>query len=55
MRDEYILYLDESEFNKSKTFTIAGIATKKENIGLLEKGIEEAKKFIWSEEYITSK
>lgn len=29
MKDEYILYLDESEAKKSKTFAIAGIAIKK--------------------------
>ena len=44
MKDEYILYLDESEFNKSKTFAIAGIAIKKENIIILEQGVEEIKK-----------
>lgn len=54
MKDEYILYLDESEFKISKTFTIAGIAIKKENISLLEQGVEEVKKLIWSEEYISS-
>lgn len=29
MKDEYILYLDESEFKASKTFAIAGIAIKR--------------------------
>lgn len=46
MKDEYILYLDESEFKTSKTFAIAGVAIKKENISLLEQGIEEVKKLI---------
>lgn len=54
MKDEYILYLDESEFNKSKTFAIAGIAIKKENIIILEQGVEEIKKIIWKEDYISS-
>ena len=54
MKDEYILYLDESEFKNTKTFAIAGIAIKKRNISLLEQGMEEVKKFIWSDEYITS-
>jgi hypothetical protein len=54
MKDEYILYLDESEFKLSKTFAIAGIAIKKENICWLEQGMEEVKKIIWGEEYITS-
>ncbi len=54
MKDEYVLYLDESEFKNSKTFTIAGIAIKKENVELLEKGLMEIKKLIWSEEYIAS-
>ena len=54
MKDEYVLYLDESEFKISKTFTIAGIAIKKENVELLEKGLMEIKKLIWSEEYIAS-
>ncbi|MCI9531141.1 MAG: hypothetical protein HFH38_05235 [Lachnospiraceae bacterium] len=46
MKDEYILYLDESEFKNTKTFAIAGIAMKKENISLLEQGMEEVKKLI---------
>lgn len=54
MKDEYILYLDESEFKNTKTFAIAGIAIKKGNISLLEQGMKEVKKLIWSEEYITS-
>ena len=53
MKDEYVLYLDESEFKRSMTFAIAGIAIKKDNIGLLEKEIAEVKKLIWDEEYIT--
>lgn len=52
MKDEYVLYLDESEFKNSKTFTIAGIAVKKDNVELLEREMTEIKKFIWSEEYI---
>ena len=52
MKDEYILYLDESEFKASKTFAIAGIALKKENINILEQGIREVKNLIWGEEYI---
>ncbi len=54
MKDEYILYLDESEARASKTFAIAGIAVKKENIHILENGIEELKKIIWDEEFITN-
>ena len=30
MKDEYILYLDESELKRSRTFAIAGIAIKKD-------------------------
>ena len=48
-----LLYLDESEFKRSMTFAIAGIAIKKDNIGLLEKEMAEVKKIIWDEEYIT--
>lgn len=44
MKDEYVLYLDESEFKRSMTFAIAGIAIKKDNIGLLEKEMAEVKK-----------
>lgn len=44
MKDEYVLYLDESEFKASKTFAIAGIAVKKENIDMLEMGVNEIKK-----------
>ena len=52
MKDEYVLYLDESESTKSKTFAIAGIAVKKSNICLLDEGINEVKKIIWGEEYV---
>ena len=52
MKDEYVLFLDESEFKTSKTFTIAGIAIKKDDICILEQGLEEIKKLIWDEEYI---
>lgn len=52
MKDEYILYLDESEAKKSKTFAIAGIAIKKENVQILEDGIKEIKNIIWSDEYL---
>lgn len=54
MKDEYVLYLDESELKKSKTFAIAGIAVKKDNVIMLEQGMNEVKKLIWSEEYIAS-
>ena len=53
MKDEYVLYLDESESKKKETFAIAGIAIKKDNIGLLEEKMAEVKKLIWDEEYIT--
>lgn len=52
MKKEYVLYLDESEFKATKTFAIAGIAVEKEQISVLEKGLDEIKKLIWSEEYI---
>lgn len=52
MKDEYVLFLDESEFKVSKTFTIGGIAVKKQDVPILEQGIEEIKKLIWNEEYI---
>ncbi len=52
MRDEFVLYLDESESGKRKSFAIAGIAIKKNDICMLEKGLEEIKNFIWNEEYI---
>lgn len=53
MKDEYVLYLDESEFKASKTFAIAGIAVKKENIDMLEMGVNEIKKLIWDDKYIS--
>lgn len=53
MKDEYVLYLDESEFKRSMTFAIAGIAIKKDNIGLLEKEIAEVKKLIWDRTIVT--
>lgn len=52
MKEEYVLYLDESEFKNSKTFAIAGIAVKKENINALENGMKEIKELIWDEEYV---
>ena len=52
MKDEYILYLDESEFRRTRTFAIAGIAIKKDNVELLETGMAEIKKIIWDETYI---
>lgn len=52
MKDEYVLYLDESEFKKSKTFVIAGIAVRKDQIILLEKELDEIKQLVWSGEYI---
>ena len=53
MKDEYVLYLDESEFKASKTFAIAGIAVKKENIDMLEMRVNEIKKLIWDDKYIS--
>lgn len=52
MRDEFVLYLDESESRKRKSFAIAGIAIKKNDICTLEQGLTEIKKLIWDEEYI---
>lgn len=52
MKDEYVLYLDESEFKSSKTFAIAGIAVKKNDVPVLEQGITEIKRLIWDEQYI---
>lgn len=54
MKDEYILYLDESELKRSKTFAIAGIAIKKDKVEFLEQEMNELKKLIWDEEYVTS-
>lgn len=52
MKDEYVLFLDESEFKTLKNFVIAGFAIKKDNISLLEQGLEEIKRIIWDDEYI---
>lgn len=52
MKEEYILYLDESELSDSGTFAIAGFAIKKDNIELLEEKIRDVKKLIWNESYI---
>lgn len=52
MKEEYVLYLDESEFKNSNTFCIAGIAVKKSQINFLQQGIMEAKRIIWTDEYI---
>lgn len=55
MKDEYVLYLDESEFKNSKTFVIAGIAVKKDKIELLEKELYQVRRLVWSDEYIETK
>lgn len=52
MKDEYVLYLDESELKRTKTFGIAGIAIRKDNIQIIEQGISEIKQIIWSENYL---
>ena len=52
MKDEYVLYLDESELKRSKTFAIAGIAIKKDKVEFLEREMNEVKKLIWGEEYV---
>ena len=52
MRDEYVLFLDESEIVRSNTFAIAGIALKKKEVCILEEKVEEIKKLIWDDEYI---
>ena len=44
MKDEYVLYLDESELKRSKTFAIAGIAIKKDKVEFLEREMNEVKK-----------
>lgn len=54
MKDEYVLYLDESELKRSKTFAIAGIAIKKDKVEFLEREMNEVKKLIWGEEYVVS-
>ncbi len=52
MRDEYILYLDESETSYSKTFAIAGFVVKKDQISFLQNELQEMKRLVWSDEYI---
>lgn len=52
MRDEYIMYLDESEALQSKTFAIAGFVVKKDQISFLQDELQRIKKLVWSEEYI---
>lgn len=52
MKDEYILYLDESEFKASKTFAIAGIAIKKDSIPRLEQKLDEIKSLVWDKDFI---
>lgn len=52
MKEEYLLYLDESEHKKSKNFTISGFAIKKADIPDLEKELTDIKKLIWTDAYI---
>lgn len=52
MKEEYVLYLDESEHRKSKDFTIAGLSIKKSEVPSLETKLKEIKKLIWDETYI---
>ena len=49
MKDEYVLYLDESELKRSRTFAIAGIAIKKDKVEFLEREMNEVKKLLWGE------
>lgn len=52
MKEEYILYLDESEQNKTENFAIAGLAIKKADIPILDEEISKVKQLIWNDEYI---
>jgi hypothetical protein len=52
MKDEYVLYLDESEAKSSQTFAIAGFAVKKDQLSFLQDEIEKIKTLIWSDEFI---
>lgn len=52
MKEEYVLYLDESEQKKTKNFAMAGLAIKKSHIPILEVQIGEVKKLIWEDAYI---
>lgn len=52
MKDEYVLYLDESEVRTSKTFAIAGFAVKKDQVHYLQGELLAVKQLIWSEEFI---
>lgn len=51
--DEYTLYLDESTNAEGTCFAVSGIITKNDMINTLNNNILEAKKCIWSEEYIS--
>ncbi|MCH5250668.1 MAG: DUF3800 domain-containing protein [Lachnospiraceae bacterium] len=54
MKEEYLLYLDESEHRNSKNFTIAGFAIKKSDIHNLENELANIKKLIWTDTYISN-
>lgn len=51
--DEYTLYLDESTNADGTCFAVSGIITKNDMISKLNSNILDAKKCIWSEEYIS--
>ena len=51
MKDEYVLFLDESE-TKSSIFTISGIALKKSSFLTLETACQEIKSLVWNKEFI---
>ena len=51
MKDEYVLYLDESEI-QSKKFAIAGFAIKKSNISNIEQSLCALKEMVWGKEYV---
>lgn len=50
--DEYTLYLDESRNSEGTYFTISGVIIRNNDIDILNAGILDAKRCIWSNEYI---
>lgn len=52
--DDYTLYLDESKNTDGTYFTISGLIIKNKDTELLNNSILEAKKCVWSAEYIES-
>jgi len=54
MKEEYVLYLDESEFSNTSSFVIGGFAIKKSLIPKINEDMAAIKELLWTNEYIAA-